>query len=77
MLRPNGSPDLTEVNRVYALNLERYRKHNKAVHAQHVFWGIITLPTILGPCYFWEPGWNCENHLPPKTNGNVIFEFSY
>ena len=71
--RPNGTPDLTEVNNVYAINMERYKKHNKMVHASNVFWGIITLPTILGPMYCWGWGWNCESHLPPRSNNEVYF----
>lgn len=77
IVRQNGEPDLTEVDKVYAINIERYKKHNKQVHASNVFWGIITLPTILGPWYCWGPGWNCGSHLPPETNGDVIFKFSY
>lgn len=74
-IRPVGEPDLTEVNRVYAINLERYRQHNKKVHASNIFWGIITLPTIIGPVFCWGTAWNCESHLPPVSNGSVWFDF--
>lgn len=75
-IRQDGAPDLTEVNRIYAINLERYKKHNRQVRTSNILWGIVTLPTVFGPLYCWTVGLKCSSHLPPRTNGRELFEFS-
>jgi hypothetical protein len=76
-VRQDGEPDLTEVNRIYAINLKRYKKHNRQVRTSRIIWGIVTLPTITGPILCWlAAAGNCSSHLPPRTNGQETFIFS-
>ena len=59
----NGAPDLSEAKRVDAINLQKFKKHHRAVKASRITWGIITLPTIVGGLLLTNPG-HCR-HEPP------------
>lgn len=58
----NGVPDFSEVERINAINMEKYKKHKKAVSISHGVWGTVMLPVFgIGIfCY----GWGCD-HEPP------------
>lgn len=71
IIRRNGEPDYSEANRIDAINMKKYKKHNKAVNASHIFWGIITLPTLIGPFLLWTSLGEC-NHVPQQC-GNVYW----
>ena len=67
IIQRNGEPDFTEVDRIDAINQEMFKKHNTGVVIGRIIGGIVTLPTFLGPLYFWLlPGVNCTDHLPPR-----------
>lgn len=73
IIRSNGAPDYSEANRVDAINRQRFKKHNRAVTASRITWGIITLPTTLG---IWLLLWpHCVNHEPPVygNGGNAYY----
>ena len=66
IIRKNGYPDYSEANRVDAINMKKYKRHNNAVTASHVFW---CTATVL-PVFFWL-AWDddaylgCTCHRPP------------
>ena len=68
IIRTNGYPDYSEANRIDMINRKKYKKHNRAVTASHIFWGTVTLPTVFGPFIFWSLA-GCNWHEPP-TYGN-------
>ena len=65
ILKQNGYPDYTEANRIDAINRKKYTKHNNAVKASHIFWGIVGLPTVFVPMFCWT-FIECDSHYPPK-----------
>lgn len=56
LLKHSAEPDWTEANRIDAINMKKYRKHNAAVRAGYLFWGIIF------------PG--CKSHYPTLYGKN-------
>ncbi|MBP3712568.1 MAG: hypothetical protein J6I86_08885 [Bacteroidaceae bacterium] len=58
----NGFPDFSEVERINAINMEKYKKHKKAVSISHGVWGTVLLPTLWGALFAYGTG--C-NHVPP------------
>lgn len=62
--------NLIEANRVDDINWERYVKHRNKVRASHIFWGIVTLPTIWGPVLAGCKG--CD-HLPRKYGDRIRY----
>ena len=68
-IKGNGKPNLSEVQRIDAINQELFKKHNRQVRWGRVIGGVLTLPTIAGPIYFWAfaiAGCLDEDHYPPK-----------
>lgn len=70
VIAANGEPDYTEANRIDRKNAEIYRSHNANVRASHMFWGFVTLPSILGPWLFWKAMLNCDDHVPQFYGNN-------
>ncbi len=60
--RKNGEPDWSKTKRVNSINLERYRKHKRAVDISHGIWGTIFLPVFLTGYFIYLRG--CD-HEPP------------
>lgn len=74
IIQNNGAPDLSEAKRVDAINLQKFKKHNRAVTISRITWGIITLPTIFGGLLLLVP--HCVNHEPPvySDGGSVNYK---
>lgn len=74
VLKHSVEPDWTEANRIDAINMKKYKKHNATVRASRIFWGAVLLvPTVLiGPMLLWtDPG--CDSHFP-TLYGNLKWE---
>lgn len=57
-------------NRVDEINWQRYVKHRNIVKASHIYWGIVTLPTIYGPIIV---GFRGCDHLPVKYGDKIRY----
>lgn len=67
IIKQNGEPDYSELDRIDAINQQLFKKHNDAVRASHILGGLITLPTIVGPIVLWGVT-KCldDDHQPPR-----------
>ena len=69
-IKENGYPDMSEVDRIKAINAEMFKKHKREVTWGNIIGGVLTLPTIVGPVVFWiialvgSP--MGANHYPPE-----------
>lgn len=67
ILKNSIEPDWTEANRIDAINVKKYKKHNSAVKASRIFWGAVLLaPTcLIAPMFLWtDPGCDNSDHEP-------------
>lgn len=65
--KQNGIPDFSEVDRIDAINQQRYKKHNRQVKAGRVIGGFFLLPTVAFSIVMWVLApLGCTDHLPPK-----------
>ena len=49
-----------EVDEVNRMNVKKWKRHRRAVNASHIFWGIVTLPTLYAPFYIIYYNSECE-----------------
>lgn len=66
IIRKNGYPDYSEANRIDAINMKKYKRHNNAVTTSHYFWCTVTV----FPLFFWlmwddDAYIGCTEHQPP------------
>lgn len=60
-----GKPDYSEAEKVNAINMEMYNKHNRKVKTSHIIWSTILLPCTccISAIGYISPG--CDSHKPP------------
>lgn len=63
--RKNGYPDYSEANRIDAINMKKYKKHNAAVTTSHWLWSIGTVLPIFVLMCLDDPYMGCTQHQPP------------
>lgn len=65
IIRKNGYPDYSEANRIDAINMKKYKRHNNTVTASHCFWCFVTVLPWFYLMIEDDVYLGCTMHQPP------------